>query len=89
MHRFDDPGRDDSVIVARRVNFWFGEGDLRKQIDFAATEDLCRNYRRDYFHNYQFTIPDRIPLGPHTLKLTVFDELSGRMVSYTTNFNVQ
>lgn len=63
-------------------------GELRKKIDFPATEDLCRNYRRDYFHNYQFTIPDRLPLGPHVLKLTVFDELSGKMASYTINFLV-
>uniref|UniRef100_A0A7C2JWK0 GWxTD domain-containing protein n=1 Tax=Schlesneria paludicola TaxID=360056 RepID=A0A7C2JWK0_9PLAN len=64
-------------------------GELRKVIDFPATEDLCRNYRRDYFHNYQFVIPDRLPLGPHTLKLTVFDELSGKMCSYSANFVVK
>ncbi|HET6422407.1 MAG TPA: hypothetical protein VFG20_01910, partial [Planctomycetaceae bacterium] len=77
------------TLLRSTIEILSPNGDLRKQIDFAATEDLCRNYRRDYFHNYQFTIPDRIPLGPHTLKLTVFDELSGRMVSYTANFNVQ
>ncbi len=77
------------TLLRSTIEILSPNGDLRKQIDFSATEDLCRNYRRDYFHNYQFTIPDRIPLGPHTLKLTVFDELSGRMVSYTTNFNVQ
>ncbi len=77
------------TLLRSTIEILSPNGDLRKQIDFAATEDLCRNYRRDYFHNYQFTIPDRIPLGPHTLKLTVFDELSGRMVSYTMNFNVQ
>jgi hypothetical protein len=64
-------------------------GELRKVIDFPATEDLCRNYRRDYFHNYQFVIPERLPLGPHTLKLTVFDELSGKMTSYSVNFVVK
>lgn len=77
------------TLLRSTIEILSPNGELRKQIDFAATEDLCRNYRRDYFHNYQFVIPDRIPLGPHTLKLTVFDELSGRMVSYTTNFNVQ
>ncbi len=77
------------TLLRSTIEILSPNGELRKQIDFAATEDLCRNYRRDYFHNYQFLIPERIPLGPHTLKLTVFDELSGRMVSYTTNFNVQ
>ncbi|HUQ73026.1 MAG TPA: hypothetical protein VM165_26085 [Planctomycetaceae bacterium] len=64
-------------------------GELRKVIEFPATEDLCRNYRRDYFHNYQFVIPERLPLGPHTLKLTVFDELSGKMSSYSLNLVVK
>jgi hypothetical protein len=64
-------------------------GDVRKQIEFPATEDFCRNYRRDYFHNYQFVIPDRLPLGPHVLKLTVFDELSGKFSSYSVNFVVK
>lgn len=77
------------TLLRSTIEILSPNGELRKQIDFAGTEDLCRNYRRDYFHNYQFIIPERIPLGPHTLKLTVFDELSGRMVSYTMNFNVQ
>ncbi len=77
------------TLLRSTIELLSPNGELRKQIDFPATEDLCRNYRRDYFHNYQFTIPDRIPLGPHTLKLTVFDELSGKMTSYTLNFLVQ
>lgn len=64
-------------------------GEVRWQKDFPATEDLCRTPRRDYFHNYQFAIPNNLPLGPHTLKLTVFDELSGKMASYTLNFLVR
>lgn len=64
-------------------------GDVRKRIEFKATEDLCRNYRRDYFHSYQFKIPQTMPLGPHTLKLTVFDELSGKMISSSLNFTVK
>lgn len=64
-------------------------GEIRKHIDFPATEDLCRNPRRDYFHNYQFTIPERIPLGPHLVKLTVVDELSGKMMTATAHFVVR
>jgi len=64
-------------------------GEVRWQKEFPATEDLCISYRRDYFHNYQFNIPDRLPLGPHMLKLTVFDELSGKMLSQSINFVVR
>jgi hypothetical protein len=64
-------------------------GEVRWKRDFPATEDLCRAPRRDYFHNYQFAIPDKLPLGPHRLKLTIFDELSGKMSSYTANVVVK
>lgn len=77
------------TLLRSSIELLSPNGEVRKQIDFPATEDLCRNYRRDYFHNYQFTIPDRLPLGPHTLKVTIFDELSGKMASYTQNFLVQ
>jgi len=64
-------------------------GQIRWKKSFAATEDLCRNPRRDYFHNYQFTIPERLPMGPHTLKLTVVDELSGKQATCTLKFMVK
>jgi hypothetical protein len=64
-------------------------GQIRWKKSFAATEDLCRNPRRDYFHNYQFTIPDRLPLGPHTLRLTVVDELSGKQATSMIKFMVK
>jgi len=74
------------TLLRSTIEILSPSGEVRKKIDFPATEDLCRNYRRDYFHNYQFTIPDRLPLGPHVLKLAVFDELSGKMATYTLNF---
>lgn len=43
---------------------------------FPSTEDFCRNPRRDYFHNYQFYIPEDLSTGAYTLKLTIVDELS-------------
>lgn len=64
-------------------------GEIRWKKNFAATEDLCRNPRRDYFHNYQFTIPERLPLGPHSLKLTVVDELSGKQSTSILPFVVK
>ena len=64
-------------------------GQIRWKKSFAATEDLCRNPRRDYFHNYQFNVPDRLPLGPHTLRLTVVDELSGKQATSLIKFMVK
>jgi hypothetical protein len=64
-------------------------GQIGWKKSFPATEDSCRNPRRDYFHNYQFTIPDRLPLGSHTLRLTVVDELSGKQATSTIKFVVK
>lgn len=86
-----DPTADGQyrTLLRSSIEILSPNGELRKQIDFPATEDLCSTYRRDYFHNYQFRIPERMPLGPHVLKLTVFDELSGKLSSYTVNFLVK
>lgn len=63
-------------------------GDLVDRIEFSATEDLCRNQRRDYFHSYEFRVPQRISLGPHILKLAVEDQLSRKIATYSLNFTV-
>lgn len=73
------------TLLRSLVEIYGPTGKLVWYKSFAATEDLCRNPRRDYFHNYQFSMPDR-PLGPHTLKLTVVDELSGKQATSTIKF---
>lgn len=77
------------TLLRSKIEVVSPSGDLRHQIEFPPTEDICRNRRRDYFHNYQFTIPEKIPLGPHTLKLTVVDELSGRVTTSNVHFVVK
>jgi len=65
------------------------KGDLVAEIPFDTTEDLCRNVRKDYFHSYKFEIPRNISLGPHIMKLTVEDEISQKVATYTQNFTVR
>jgi hypothetical protein len=65
------------------------QGELIEQTNYPAPEDLCRNHRRDYFLSYRLVIPQKISLGPHVLKLTVEDQLSQKVVSYTLNFTVK
>ncbi len=62
---------------------------VAKPITFSPAEDLCANPRRDYFNSYEFTIPQRISLGPHTLKLTIEDQISQKVATYTVNFTVK
>jgi hypothetical protein len=58
-------------------------------IQFPVTEDLCRNQRRDYFHSYEITLPQRLTSGQHVLRLTVEDQLSKKKAVTTLNFEVQ
>ena len=77
------------TLLRSVIDILGANGQTRWHKTFPATEDRCRNPRRDYFHNYQFVIPDRLPLGPHTLKLTVVDDLSGKQASYSLRFLVK
>jgi hypothetical protein len=65
------------------------QGELVEKIELPETIDLCRTHRRDYFHSYQFTIPAKLTLGPHVLKLLVEDQVSRRVASYSLNFTVK
>lgn len=65
------------------------QGQLVERYPFGATEDLCRQPRTDYYHTYEFTIPPRITLGPHVLKLVVEDQLSQKVATYSINFMVK
>ncbi|HEY2252669.1 MAG TPA: hypothetical protein VGH74_16460 [Planctomycetaceae bacterium] len=65
------------------------QGQLIERIDLPEAIDICRTHRRDYFHSYQYTIPAKLALGPHLLKLTVEDQLSRRVATYTLNFTVK
>jgi hypothetical protein len=65
------------------------QGEMIERIDLPETVDICRTHRRDYFHSYQFTIPTKLSLGPHVLKLSVEDQISRRVATYTLNFLVK
>jgi len=65
------------------------QGQLIERIDLPDVVDICRAHRRDYFHSYTYTIPPKLALGPHLLKLTVEDQLSHRVATYTLNFTVK
>ena len=77
------------TILKSTIQILTPDGRERDRMVFPATEDLCRNYRWDYFHSYEFTIPQNISLGPHVLKLTVEDQLKQKVATYTRNFTVR
>lgn len=64
-------------------------GRLVESLPLAPSEDQCRNHRRDYYHSYEFAIPQACRPGPHTLRLRVEDQLGKKTAVTTVNFTVQ
>ncbi len=75
-----------STISIHRIG---NKGGTVAEFQFDPAEDLCRNYRKDYFHSYEIALPDNITLGPHVLTLTVTDQLGDKIATETLKFNVK
>jgi hypothetical protein len=65
------------------------DGELVERKQFDPTEDISRSPRTDYFHSYKLDLPNDLTPGPHTLRLTLEDQLSGKIASSTINFLVR
>ncbi|MCA9246372.1 MAG: hypothetical protein KDA42_04625 [Planctomycetales bacterium] len=57
--------------------------------DFAMTEDICRNRRRDFFMRYRIWIPKRIFDGDYTLKLTIEDDAKQELGQTSIDFSIR
>lgn len=77
------------TILKSTIEIFDSHGQLVQRMPFQAPDDLCANPRRDYYNTYEFAIPQRIGLGPHTLKLTVEDQISHKVATYTANFTIK
>lgn len=65
------------------------DGELIERKPLEPAEDLSRTPRRDYFHSYKLDLPHDLTPGPHTIRLTLEDELSGKFASATIDFDVR
>ena len=65
------------------------DGPVVDTVKFKATEDFCRNRRRDYFHSYELTIPQDIRRGTHVLRLSVDDPFTGKVATETMTFTIR
>ena len=63
--------------------------ESKQKFDFPPTEDVCRGYRRDYFHSYILTLPQSLGLGDYVLKLTITDHVGNKIGSDTVQFTVK
>jgi hypothetical protein len=77
------------AMLKSTIEIFDARGTLVQTMPFPANADLCASPRRDYYNSYEFSIPQGIALGPHQLKLTVEDQLSQKVASYTVNFTVK
>ena len=64
-------------------------GHIVETLLLPPSEDHCRNQRRDYYHSYEFSIPQGCEPGPHMLRLRVEDQLGKKFTLTTLNFTVQ
>ena len=55
--------------------------------EFATNEEYCRNYRRDFFIGYEFSMP-KINPGDYVLKLTVTDLNSLKIGQSSIEFSI-
>jgi hypothetical protein len=65
------------------------DGKLIDRNVFPTTEDLCRSLRSDYYHSYRIDLPTHLTPGPHVLKLTLQDELSGKIATETIHLTIK
>lgn len=77
------------TALTSRYELFDKQGNEVDEKDFGATEDVCRNRRRDFFIRYQFALPKRLYNGSYTLKLTVEDKQGEKIGQSTIDFAVK
>jgi len=77
------------TMLKSTIEIFDSQGGMVVRMPFQAPDDLCASQRRDYYNTYEFAIPQRVGMGPHTLKLTVEDQISHKVATYTVNFTVK
>jgi hypothetical protein len=65
------------------------DGELIERRHFSSTEDQSRSPRTDYFHSYKLDLPLHLTPGSYLLRLTLEDELSGKIGTSTIDFLVR
>ena len=65
------------------------DGELIERRHFDSTEDQSRSPRTDYFHSYKLDLPLHLTPGTYSLKLTLEDELSGKIGASNIEFLVR
>lgn len=94
IRNFQSESSDDGFYITKlrsSLEIYEGgqDGRMVERSPFPATEDRCRSVRSDYYHSYRIDLPQNLSVGQHLLKLTVYDELSGKSATEYLRFTVQ
>jgi len=65
------------------------EGQRVASHEFPTSEEYCRQYRRDFFLGYDFTLPRNLTAGKYLLRLVVEDGNSGRTGQSGIHFEIR
>jgi hypothetical protein len=71
------------TLTRSRVE-WLGAGDrMLHQVQLGEAPDASRSVRQDYFLTHQVSVPQSLPAGMYTLRLTV-EDLFGHQAAHAT-----
>ena len=76
------------TVLQSTISLLDDQGNQIWEQQFEPTEDFCQSRRRDYFHTYNFKIPQTADTGNYVLKLTVTDQLSKKTAHATFQFHI-
>lgn len=76
------------TVLQSTISLLDDQGNQIWEQQFEPTEDFCQSRRRDYFHTYNFKIPQTADTGNYVLKLTVTDQLSKKAAHATFQFHI-
>jgi hypothetical protein len=89
IENFESQQREAGYYTALKSSYqvFDGRGQRVAEQEFATNEEHCRNYRRDFFIGYEFSMP-KINPGDYVLKLTVTDLNSQKIGQSSIEFSI-
>lgn len=77
------------TALRSRYQIFDAQGHRIDHHEFAVTEEVCRNRRRDFFIRYHLFLPKQLYEGRYTLQLTIEDTLSKKAGQSSIEFTAK
>lgn len=91
IENFTSEQTDEGYRTALHSSYQVLDADGKQvaEHEYAVTEDLCKNHRRDFFMRYFLRLPAKIPNGHYTLELTIEDALANKVGQSSIGFEIR